>query len=354
MSDISRRDFLKIVGAGALGLAVPRGLSQLFGRPADVFGRDAPSTVVQCFDDTSVSGSTIRSAVVQVMMDESVKALTALSDVGEAWKSLFPGITLTSIIGIKVNCINSALATHPAFVTCICSGLARMNFGGTNFPRNNIIIWDRTNSELTGAGYTLYTGSDPNTVRCYGTDQSGVGYDNGSPLNVNGVTSYPSRILSQTINYMVNAAVLRTHGTATVTLGMKNNYGSVNNPGSLHNNYCDPYLPSLNQQIRDVLGNKQKVFIVDGLFALYSGGPGGSPNCVPRSLIMSKDVVAGDYAGQSLINAERARRSLAPVNATHITTAAQPPYSLGTTEVSLVELYNPTAGKARRRRRVLL
>ncbi|MBM3321906.1 DUF362 domain-containing protein [candidate division WOR-3 bacterium] len=355
MKGISRREFLKLAGVGALGLAARRTLGGLLGPEAGP-PRDLASTVVQCYDDTATSGASVREPVVQVMMDESIKALTGLSDVGEAWKNVFPGIVSTSIIGIKVNCINSALATHPAFVNCIASGLARMNFGGNLFRRNNIIIWDRTNSELTAAGYTIYTGTDPATVRCYGTNQSGVGYDTTVALNVAGVTSRPSRILSQQIDFMVNAAVLRTHGTAVVTLGMKNNYGSVDNPGSLHGGQCNPYLPSLNQQIRDVItpNGKQRLFVIDGMFGLYSGGPGGSPNCVPRTLIMSRDVVATDFTGQTVINAERARRGLARVNAPHILTAAQPPYSLGTTDVSLVEIDNPTAGKARPQRRALL
>jgi hypothetical protein len=355
MRGISRREFLKLAGVGALGLAVRRGLAGLIATEGPG-PRDLASTVVQCRDDAATSGTNVVESVVQVMMDESVKALTGLSDVGEAWKSIFPGIVATSVIGIKVNCINSALATHPAFVNCIVSGLARMSFGGTLFRRNNIIIWDRTDGELTAAGYAIYTGTDPNTVRCYGTNHSGVGYDTTIALNVAGVTSRPSRILSQQVDYIINAAVLRTHGTAVVTLGMKNNYGSVDNPGSLHGGQCNPYLPSLNQQIRDVItpNGKQKLFVVDGMFGLYSGGPGGSPNCSPRTLIMSRDVVAGDFTAQTVINAERARRGLAWVSAPHILTAAQPPYSLGTTDVSLVEIDNPTAGKSRPRRRALL
>ena len=351
MKEISRRDFLKFLGIGALGLAAQPRLA--FGE--ELPGRDLASDVVQCIDDTALSVTSIRPATVQVMMDESIKALTGLSNVGAAWKAVFSGITASSIIGIKVNCINNLFATHPSVVTCITNGLAQMDFGGTPFRRNNIIIWDRTNSELTAAGYTLYTGTDPNTVRCFGTDQSGYGYDTGTTFNVNGVTSYPSRILSRTIDYLIDAAVLRTHGTSIVTLGMKNHFGSVNNPGSLHGNYCNPYIPSLNQQIRDVItpNGIQKLTVIDGIVGLYSGGPGGTPNCAPRALIMGRDVVACDYVGQTLINYERSRRNLSPVSAPHIPTAAQPPYSLGTTDVNLIEVNNPTAGLVRQRRRAV-
>lgn len=343
VKDVSRREFLKYLGIGAFGLvARPRLLSALErGLPVLTDASD----VVQCYDETATSGSTINEATVQVMVDESIKALTGLSDVGEAWKSIFPGITESSVIGIKVNCINSSLPTHKQPVNCIINGLAQMDFSGTPFKKNNIIVWDRQNSEMTSSGYTLYTGSDPNTPRYFGTNQSGVGYDAAVPLNVGGVTQRPSKILSQMCEFIINAAVLKTHSQGVVTLCLKNHYGSVHSPSTLsHSNACTPSVPALNAQIRDVLtpAGKQKLYFIDGLFGLYSGGPGGSPNFNPKVILMSKDPVACDYQGQRVINAERQRRSLSQLNCGHITMASQAPYNLGTTDVNLIEINNPT------------
>ncbi|MBM3323578.1 DUF362 domain-containing protein, partial [candidate division WOR-3 bacterium] len=272
MKDLSRRDFLKFLGIGAVGLAArPRIASALkHGLAPAVFASD----VVQCFHEEATSGNTINEPVVQMMMDESVMALAGVRDVGEAWKSFFPGITEASIIGIKINCINRYLPTHPEVARSMVNGLAQMNFGGTLFPKNNIIVWDRTDSELTSSGYTIYTGSDPSQVRYVGTNHSGFGYDTGVTFNVNGSNQNPSRILSQMVDYLVDAAVLKTHSQGNVTLCMKNHYGSVHNPGGLqHSSGCSPAIPSLNQQIRDVVtpNNIQKLFVIDGLFGLYSG-----------------------------------------------------------------------------------
>jgi uncharacterized protein (DUF362 family) len=324
-----------------VGLAVRPKI--LPGLPRGFAPSDLASDVVQCFHEEATSGSTINEPVVQMMMDESVMALAGVRDVGEAWKSFFPGITETSIIGIKINCINRYLATHPEVARCMANGLARMDFGGTLFPKNNIIVWDRTDSELTSSGYTIYTGNDPAQVRYVGTNHTGFGYDNDITFNVNGSTQHPSKILSQMVDYLIDAAVLRTHSQGVVTLSMKNHYGSVNNPGGLqHSSGCSPAVPSLNQQIRDLItpNNIQKLFVIDGLFALYSGGPGGSPNFNPKVLIMSRDPVACDYQGQNVINIERQTRGLGALNAAQITTAAQPPYSLGTTDVNLIEINN--------------
>jgi hypothetical protein len=344
MNDISRRDFLKYVGAGAAGLLAAR--ARALGIGKDSFPLD-PSTVVECFHESATSGSTINETIVQMMVDESVKSLTGITDVGEAWKSLFPGISQSSVIGIKVNCINYRLSTHPEVTRCIVNGLGRMQVGGSPFRRNNIIVWDRTTYELTNAGYTIYTGSDPDTFRCFSTGESGVGYDNTNPLNVAGSTQNPSKIISQLCEFIINAAVLKTHSQGAVTLCLKNHYGSVHSPGSLsHTSHCTPSVPALNAQIRDVLvpTDKVKVFFIDGLFGLYSGGPGGSPNFNPKVTVMSKDPVACDYHGQAVINIERQNRSLTPVNCQHITMAAGAPYNLGTTDINLIQLRNVGLG----------
>jgi hypothetical protein len=56
---------------------------------------------------------------------------------------------------------------------------------------------------------------------------------------------------------------------------------------------------------------------------------------------MSFDPVACDYQGQNLINDERTAHGLPEISASHIITASQPPYNLGTTEINLIEIINP-------------
>jgi len=353
MKDISRRDFIKFCSVGTLGLLLKPNV--FYAKTQD--GTRA-SDVIQCFHENATTGATINESVVQIMMDESIRTLTGINNVGEAWKSIFPGITENSIISIKVNAINEYLTTHPKFVDCIINGLVQMPFGGPNFPRNNVIIWDRTDNELVEGGYTIYDGSDPNTARCFGTNHSGVGYNYTTPFNVDGVTSYPSRILTDMTDYLINAAVLKDHNGATVTLTMKNHYGSVNNPGSLHNGAsytCNPDIPALNQQIRDVIvpNNIQKIFIIDGLFAKVNWGPSGPPNCIPNKLLMSFDTVACDWQGQVLINELRTALQYPTISAPHILTAAAAPYNLGTTDVNLIEINNPAGVSEFKRTAVL-
>jgi uncharacterized protein (DUF362 family) len=348
MKEVSRRDFLKYVGVGALGLVVKPRLLSAFERGLSPLA-DA-SDVVQCFHEGATSGSDINEEVVQMMVDESIMALARIRNVGEAWKTIFPGITDTSIIGIKVNCASPQTPTNPEVVRCICNGLAQMDVG-TPFKRNNIIVWERTNSELAAAGFTKYTGDDPDTVRCFGSNEPGYGFDSGITLDVNGSSQHPSVILSQTIDYLISAAVLKTHSQGVVTLNLKNHYGSVHNASGLqHSGGCSPAIPSLNQQIRDVItpNNIQKLSFIDGLFGMYSGGPSGPPNFNPKLLLMSKDPVACDKQGQNVINVEREIHSLPALDAAQIRDAADSPYNLGSLDINLIELNDVGVGESGR------
>jgi hypothetical protein len=338
MKKLTRRDFLKFLGVGAFGFITRSKMNY-----RDLAALDRASNVVQCFDENALTGSVINESIVQIMVDASIRALTGITSVGEAWKSIFPGIDENKVIGIKVNCL-FPITTHRPFVNCLVNSLSQIDFGGSFFKKNNIIIWDNQDNLLTGnGGYTIYDGSDPDTVRCFGTNHSGVGYDP-LVLNVNGVSSNPSRILTTVCDYIINAAVIKDHSIGVVTLTLKNNYGSINNPGSLHGGQCNPYIPSLNQQIRDVIDppDIQKLFVIDSLMGCYSGGPDGAVNMWPEKIIMSLDPVACDCQGQNLINQERASHALPLLDAPHITTAAQPPYNLGTTEINLIEINNPS------------
>ncbi|MEO0226360.1 MAG: DUF362 domain-containing protein [candidate division WOR-3 bacterium] len=347
---ITRRDFLKKFTISTAGIFfVPK----LFAEKYDKTGKLIPaSDVIWCSDVNATSGSTINQSVVQIMIDTSIKRLTGQTTVGAAWLSLFPGITTSSIICIKVNCINSLLPSHRQVVEAVINGLAQMNIGGQNFIRNNVIVWDRTNGELTNSGYTIYTGNDPARYRVFGSDQSGVGYDTSRPLTIQrdsgSTTANPSRIMTSLSNYMINIACLKDHGAPAMTLCLKNNFGTISPIPCYDDN--SPEIPSVNQQIRDVLNKFQRIYIVDGLFGIYNGGPGGSPQSwltfapknTPDSIFMSRDPVAIDYQCEQIINAERARRGLYTKNALHIRTASQPPYNLGTMDINLIRIQNPS------------
>lgn len=329
----SRREFLSRSLLGGAGMLISPALVGL--RPKSLWAWLQQSIVVIVIHDGATSGPSINEPIVQIMMDAAIQELTSQPTVGEAWLSLFPGLTTSTLISMKVNCINSSLPSHPEVANCIVNGLTQMQIGPETFPENNIIIWDRTDGELSSSGYTI--NDTPSGVRCFGTNHSGIGYSS-TPIDVAGVTSYPSRIVTDLCHQMISLAVLKNHSGPGLTLNLKNHYGSVNNPGSLHGPgyLCDPYIAALNLAFRDDLGKLQKISIVDALFGSYSNGPGGSPQFVYNGLILSTDPVACDYEGMVIINQERASHGMGPVNAPYVQTCAD--YGLGTNDPAEIDL----------------
>jgi uncharacterized protein (DUF362 family) len=272
------------------------------------------------------------------MVDSAIRTLAETHDLGEAWKALFPGIDSSSTIAIKVNCINRYLSSHPEVAYAVAEGLKKMSFGGNPFPENNIIIFDRTDSELQRGGYTLNTSSTG--IRVFGTDSSGVGYSS-ETYDVNGITQRLSRIVTEMADYLIDISVLKYLSVSGVTLCLKNHYGTCDRPGSLHGNHCDPYIPALNALLP--IQGKQCVNICDALFGIYSGG--SVPQFAPNKIIMSQDVVAADFWGRKILED---KGSAGISDAHHIDTAAQPPYNLGTNDPSqmvVVEILEPTPVK---------
>jgi uncharacterized protein (DUF362 family) len=294
------------------------------------------SRIVVVEDGAATSGLTIDSAVVQVMVDSGIKSLAEQEDIGEAWKSILTGVDLTSTIAIKVNCINSSMSTHPQVTYAVADSLTRMLFDDVPFPENNIIIFDRTTYELRSAGYTENTSGTG--VRCFGTNSSGIGYTS-ETYDINGQNQTLSKIITEHCDFLINISVLKNHGTAGVTLCLKNHYGTCNNPGRLHSDFANPYIPSLNAQ--DPIISKQVLNICDALFGIYTGGPSGSPQFTENKIIFSKDIVAVDYLGRSILS-DNGCRTIA--QAGHIDSAATD-YGLGTNDPQMMDqitILNPT------------
>jgi uncharacterized protein (DUF362 family) len=330
LSGQNRRSFLKNLSLlGIAGALLPK----------NMFAQTPPanSRVIIVSDTQATSGTTISTPVVQTMINSGICALAQLGDVGEAWKALLPGVSAASRIAIKVNCINSSLSSHPQAANAIAASLQQMNFGGTFLPANNIIIYDRTRSELQNAGYTI--NSSTTGVRCIGTDMTGIGYSTQN-YSVNGQTQKISKVVTEMCDYLINLAVLKNHSMSGITLCLKNHYGTCNNPGNLHNTYCNPYIPALNAL--DPIKAKQKVFIIDALYGIRSGGPGGAPQFVANKFILSTDVVACDYQGRKLLQENGCTTTS---TATHVDTAATT-YQLGTNnpaQMDVITVQNPSA-----------
>jgi uncharacterized protein (DUF362 family) len=320
---ITRRDLLKGIPAAAAGLLFAPSL--VSGRQHHLLnGSGSKAALVH--DPDATSGTTINQSVVQSMMDEAIMALTGTSTPQEAWLAGLPGLTRYEVIGIKVNCINRYCSSHPEVVQTITNRLTEIEIGGAPFPENNIIIWDRTDLELQRAGYAI--NDSTSGIRCFGSNHSGVGYDYSMELNVSGVTQYPSKILSQFIDRSINVCVLKDHNISDFTMSLKNHYGSINDPESLHGGSGSPYIAVLNDL--PLIRDKEDVFIADCLFGIYRGGPHGQPQLwqtypegTPNTLIVASDPVALEFQGLDIVNRERESRGLSILDPAYLRKAVE-------------------------------
>ena len=149
-----RRTFLKTISlAGISGLFLTKYLRAK---------AQANSRVIVVEDAAATTGNSINASVVQTMVDSGIKSLAQNNDVGEAWKVLLPGVSASSVIALKVNCLFQ-FTTHPIVTLAVADSLARMMFSGSPFPANNIIIYDMSGLDSNG-GYTINTSSTG--IRC--------------------------------------------------------------------------------------------------------------------------------------------------------------------------------------------
>ncbi|MFH1735272.1 MAG: FlgD immunoglobulin-like domain containing protein [bacterium] len=335
LSEFSRRDFLRLSAAASAGIAA-RPLLRI--NPA-IAAVNETSRVVVVTDQAATIGSTIQPDIVRIMLNAGLQALTDAASPEEAWLTLIPDLAVDMEVGIKINCLNHSLPTHPEVSQVVGESLAAVPVGGGNFPLNQILIWDRNDYDLSGSDYII--NSSTSGIRCFGTTHAGIGY-NTELISVNGSNQRVSKIYTDYGDYHINNTVLKNHTITGITDTLKNQYGTINNPGALHGGYGNIFIPALNKAIFDTYGNKQPFCMCDALMGISTGGPVGVPQFVYNGLIFSQDTVAADAIIRQILDDQGCNT----INmALHIDTASQPPYSLGNSaleDIELVEIFDPS------------
>ena len=146
--------------------------------------------------------------------------------------------------------------------------------------------------------------------------------------------------------FLINACVLKDHSQVEYTITMKNHYGSINSPGSMAHSPSTArrQIPELVRVIRDSLGGKEKVYLIDALFTTYDGGPKSKAQSVTRTIVLSKDPVACDSMGVEMINNQRRAHGLQPKDSHYLAYAES--IGLGHRAYSLIRITNPSAAVA--------
>jgi uncharacterized protein (DUF362 family) len=234
------------------------------------------------------------------------------------------------VVGIKVNCLGGfGVATRPEVALQLADWLQ-----AAGVAADRILIWDRTDRELSAAGYALTDGPG---VRVRGTDG-----DWDRRLTEWGPSaSRFARAMVEDLTAVISVGRLKDHGLAGVTLSLKNWYGVVNNPNKLHAEGCAPYVPHL--VAHPLIRERLRLSIVDGSTGQCHGGPGRAPNWdwPFDGFLASTDPVALDTVGWRIVEGQRARVGLPTLAAEeraprYIAEAAR--LGLGTDDGSRIEV----------------
>lgn len=323
-----RREFLL---AGLAAPAVPLVSSvRSFEKPAvSRLGIPGPyrGRVVEVRHRGSVVSGVYQAGPIRAMMRRGMTALTGAEDWAEAWRVFFePG----DVVGIKVNPVGAPHVISSAEVIYeIVDGLK-----SAGVKVRDVIVYDRYRKDFLAAGFDKLL---PEGVRqSSGSDHYDLvqldinGYDpehylemalvtpGQDPANPEARRSYVARFLTRDVNKLVNLAVLKDHQSAGVTLALKNlSHGLVNNVYRSHStptlNACGTFIPAVVNL--PVIRQKTVLNILDGIKALYHGGPGSDARFVweHKTLYFATDPVALDRTGWKAIDEKRLQAGMSVV-----------------------------------------
>lgn len=305
--------------------------------------------------------------VVRRMVDQLVLAVSGQTTVGAAWASL---VKATDVVGIKV-CANGAplFSTHPAVVDAIEAGLI-----GAGVPPQNIVVWDREEKLLKLAGFKgrsggyrlmwseknydlkefvtspisgkliygdmLFVSKLPEIIK---EEQAAPEKDKKKRFVADNLSdeSHISNVLTHVVTKVINVPVLSDHmfcglsgALFNMTVQNLDNWrrlvqAPISGDPSIPEAYADPRI-----------GEKVVLTIMDGLVALYAGGPVGDANYAIHhgALYASKDPVALDAIALKRLDQWRVEAQMEPASKTakYLKTALD--YGLGNADPSKIEV----------------
>jgi uncharacterized protein (DUF362 family) len=366
----TRRSFLCGAAAGLAGGAALTwfGLEKTFQHPslrdlvAPPHGAGIPGPfpgrVIEVHHPGSVPDDhSIYHEPVRAMVDRGMRELTATDSAADAWRSLFKR---GDVVGIKVNPVGRRYSpgqaqaiSSPELLLEVVAGLK-----SADIPAKDIIVFERYADQFRGAGYEELLRTRPmDGVRWYASscdyhdsqldiqghdgrserDPKVVGYDPDVFVTMGFALpkhdrkddrrfrSHISVIVTRMVNKIINLPVLKDHGSAGVTLALKNlSHGLSNNVARSHlprhtrqdgrvsgPNQCNVFIPAVVAQT--VIRQKATLNIMDGLIGVYQGGPSRGYNWPYRSLFFATDPVAMDQVGWGIVDAQRVKMGWAPV-----------------------------------------
>lgn len=321
---MQRRKFIKSSLALGSSILLP---STLYAFDSDKSNTRLSRIVIS--KDSLLQSSSLDGNRLQKILEAGMQVFFNTDRTEQAWKKIVkPGEN----VGLKVNCLSGKGSTHRELVDLVCDQLQN-----SGVRAENIIIWDRFNSDLEDGGFRI--NQEGKGIRCFGNEYLGFGSDFESHGSA---ASLVCNTLIRACDVVINLPVLKDHGIAGMTMSMKNMFGAIHNPNKYHLATGNPYiadvfmLPSIRTRVR--------LTIADAISAQYEGGPSFMPHWrwAFNGLIIGTDPVALDYCGWQILDAERKKRGIKSLKEAgrepkYIITAADADHRLGTCDPNKIE-----------------
>jgi hypothetical protein len=311
---LTRREFLKLGGTAAT-VAAAAGLitgcnrssrstpipDSAIRRPDLVrFWPEVPSKVVQVHhpgvwtctpQGVMEDNDLLVPEALRQMLDAAIVRLTGLGDAREAWAALFGP---DERVAIKVNTYGCGRGSTEVWTYVPLAMTVAQALQDAGVPAEQIVIFDRLDTELKGAGYTINR-DDPG-VRCYGTSHYAKGWS-----IADGDIGLSDILLG--CHALINLPVLKAHGIGGLSFAMKSHYGTFDRPEDFHRPQIQRAIADLNA----LTPIKQRTrLIIGGVLAVATTARGSRPywmmDAVGDSILMGFDPVAFDTVGLQILS----------------------------------------------------
>jgi len=276
----------------------------------------------------------VNQADVFAMVDQGVMTLTGQSTPQGAWQVIMSTYRTGDQIAVKINGNNFDDRTQawlnplPQVAKAVVRGLTSIGV-----PQNKIVFYEAAGRDDHGLlpyyinairqGYpNVRFASTRNSDQSFGAEITGYAYDDPSakvqytgPLSSD--WTYLPWVLVES-RHLINIALFRDHhegGEDLITGALKNHYGSTNARPSHNFQAWDKNNPIADINNNSHIKDKTRLFVNEGLFATFHGGPWERPQQwqifperTPNSLFFSFDPVAIDSVLADYIIAEHDAR----------------------------------------------
>jgi len=268
----------------------------------------------------------VNQGVIDEMVDQGMMTLTGAASIADAWQAILPNYQPGQGIAIKVSFNNCFSCDNPG--TAIDSVIEPVNavirgMVQTGVQEGDIWIYDASRAlpdrfvkKCLFDNVQFFDNGCRKVAGWNGSDTDAV-----LEFNIpSGVEHPPAILLADVLvksTYLINMPIMKRHDPEIgVSLSFKNHFGSINDPGALHQyiqsnqgSYRSDYSPLVDLYNNPHIGGKTVLTIGDGIFAskMYSDPPtfwssfGGQ---LPNSLFFSTDPVALDCVMMDYLAAE--------------------------------------------------